>query len=187
MHQPFGASAAAPHRRAPARGRERRGGIRARRGGSGAPRPWARWYGRERMLHRRRRQRISGLRCRRAACAPSACADWRARGVLVRRGGAFHLRGCRRPYDSGEGGPRHARLAHRTGDGQARRPGVVSGSAVFHAAGRQLPPVEHYFSRLDFIAQSNRVQDFRHRFLEGLVLDRYVEHESPTFRIRLRK
>ncbi len=35
------------HRRAPPHGRERRGGIYAGRGGSGAPRPQARWSGRD--------------------------------------------------------------------------------------------------------------------------------------------
>jgi len=73
--QPMWPQPTSPHRRAPARERERRGGVSARRAHRAC-----RGHGRgdiERMLQRR----PSALRCRRADCAPSACAGPRARAA----------------------------------------------------------------------------------------------------------
>ena len=50
-----------------------------KRVGSGSPRPRAGRHGRERVLHRRRRQRIRGCSVQRVPCATSAFAGPRAR------------------------------------------------------------------------------------------------------------
>jgi len=105
------AGAAASHRRAPTRGRERRGGVSRGAVGfardavaSGGPRHES-WHGLERMLYRRRRKRIGGLQRWRAVCAPSACAAPRARAG--RRDFASVVAPARRGY--GRGGTDGAR------------------------------------------------------------------------------